>query len=369
MQLYDFELDSTIRPFENFSMGTELFTSLDKEHDIVDRDWRPFVEECDLMQGMQVFTTLDDAWGGFASSYLEALRDEYPKSCIWVWGLQSPLVDVPREKRQLRLSNTAQTLQQAYMQASMVVPLALPETQLPPNIALDRNSPWHVSSLLAAVSETALVPSRLKDYNGAPTLGDLAEGLNTTGNQTLARAAVAIPADVNGYTKGEDMLNFFQIGRGGAKMKHRRNRTFGELTCYRGPSSDEKEPDEAPVTARRQIIGNPIIRRYFSLRPCTIIFARPELTRCYSYATTLQFPLLDSYPHIYQDMLEKKSIPTRSTICTDTSISKRIKTLRAQGTRLIGLEERETLSNGLAEIADAYQDDWSSGSDEDDDEM
>lgn len=63
VQLYDYELDSSIRPFERFAMGTELFDSLDKEHDIIDRDWRPFVEECDLMQGIQVYTTLNDAWG------------------------------------------------------------------------------------------------------------------------------------------------------------------------------------------------------------------------------------------------------------------------------------------------------------------
>lgn len=32
------------------------------------------------------------------------------------------------------------------------------------------------------------------------------------------------------------------------------------------------------------------------------------------------------------------------------------------------MEEREVLTNGLDEIADAYQDDWSSGSDDDDDD-
>lgn len=46
-----------------------------------------------------------------------------------------------------------------------------------------------------------------------------------------------------------------------------------------------------------------------------------------------------------------------------------MKDLRSQGTRLIRLDEREALGNSLAEIADAYQDDWSSGSDEDDDEL
>ena len=35
--------------------------------------------------------------------------------------------------------------------------------------------------------------------------------------------------------------------------------------------------------------------------------------------------------------------------------------------RAIGVEEREALSNSLGEIAEAYEEGWDSGSDEDDD--
>ncbi|KJK92322.1 hypothetical protein H633G_03791 [Metarhizium anisopliae BRIP 53284] len=347
VQLYDFELDSAIRPFERFDMGTELFTSLDKEQDILDRDWRPFVEECDLMQGMQVFTTIDDAWGGFASSYLEALRDEYPKSCIWAWGIQSPLADISREKRQLRLSNTAQSLQQAYTQASTVVPLALPESQLWPHIELDCNSPWHISSLLATVSESALIPSRLKGCNGA-SLADCAESLNTSGNRTIASAGMFIPTDTRDGMDTGDNLSFFQIGQDSSKVKNRPEHIFGQIICHRGPNTEQAEPEETADTRRRQILGNCLTRNYF---------------------TKLQFPLLDSYPHIYRDVINRQSIPVHTVLKTTTSISARMKDLRSQGTRLIRLDEREALGNSLAEIADAYQDDWSSGSDEDDDEL
>ena len=40
------------------------------------------------MQGMQVFTGTHDAWGGFASRYLERVRDEYGKVPVWVWGVE-----------------------------------------------------------------------------------------------------------------------------------------------------------------------------------------------------------------------------------------------------------------------------------------
>jgi hypothetical protein len=75
-------------PFENWSTGGDLFQNLDRELDLIDRDIRPFVEECDQMQGFQMITGLDDAWGGFSSKYLENLRDEYGKTSIWIWGIE-----------------------------------------------------------------------------------------------------------------------------------------------------------------------------------------------------------------------------------------------------------------------------------------
>lgn len=89
-QLYDYELNSSIMPFDKWSLGKELFDGLDREHDIVDRDFRPFIEEADQTQGFQIVTTIDDAWGGFATEYIQRLRDEYGKTPIWVWGLQAP---------------------------------------------------------------------------------------------------------------------------------------------------------------------------------------------------------------------------------------------------------------------------------------
>jgi len=83
-------------PFENWNAGEELFNSLDKEHDLLDRDLRPFAEEADQMQGIQLMTGIDDAWGGFASRYMDRLRDEYGKTTVWVWGLEDGIATVPR---------------------------------------------------------------------------------------------------------------------------------------------------------------------------------------------------------------------------------------------------------------------------------
>ena len=88
IQLNDYSLGSSLQPFENYSSGDELFDSLDKEHDLLDRDLRLWAEECDQMQGIQVFSATDDAWGGFAGRYVERIRDEYGKVALWVWGIE-----------------------------------------------------------------------------------------------------------------------------------------------------------------------------------------------------------------------------------------------------------------------------------------
>ena len=75
-------------PFERWESGEELFAGMDKEHDLLDRDVRVWAEECDQMQGIQVFAGGDDAWAGFAARYVDRLRDEFGKMAIWVWGVE-----------------------------------------------------------------------------------------------------------------------------------------------------------------------------------------------------------------------------------------------------------------------------------------
>ena len=88
VQLNEYELRSQAMPFESWGVGQDLFQRLDKDDDLLDRDVRPFAEECDQLQGLQIFAGTDDAWGGFSASYLDRLRDEFGKTSLWVWGLE-----------------------------------------------------------------------------------------------------------------------------------------------------------------------------------------------------------------------------------------------------------------------------------------
>lgn len=348
---------------------------------MVDRDVRPFVEECDRMQGLQVFATLDDAWGGFAGRYLSALRDEYPKTCIWLWGLTSPMNQIPREKRQLRIANTAQSVADASSLASIVVPVSLPE-RLPSRISLDPRSPWHSSAVLGTAFETALLQTRLAARPGLQPLSmwDVADGLNTSGTQTLARLRMGVGdgARISDEEDGlYDQVDLFGLGqmKGSLPRSGKKSRVFGQLSCYRGSSLDEEdEPSEQVDHRARRLVGGPVVQRQAILSPIPsfglLVYTDVQLTRACSqcsYDSSLKFPLLDSFPSIYENQDEESGLTVKTTLSTETSQGRHLKALQAQSTWSIALEEREALSNTLAEIADAYRDDWESDSDEDDD--
>lgn len=61
-------------------------------------------------------------------------------------------------------------------------------------------------------------------------------------------------------------------------------------------------------------------------------------------------------------------MPVRTALSTDTSMALRIKGLQNIVGKSISSDEREALSNSLGEIAEAYEEGWDSGSDDDDDD-
>ena len=92
-----------------------------------------------------------------------------------------------------------------------------------------------------------------------------------------------------------------------------------------------------------------------------------------SYHPAVEFPLLDSYPKI----LRREegggalggSAAVRAALTADSSVTAKVRGLREAVIRSIGVEDREDVGNELAEIAEGYREGWSSGSDDDDDDV
>ncbi|KAI1311000.1 tubulin domain-containing protein [Xylaria venustula] len=385
VQLSEYELNSTIMPFEKWHMGEELFGSLDKEHDLLDRDLRPFAEEADHMQGIQIMTGLDDAWGSFAAKYVERIRDEYGKTPVWVFGAQEPKTGLPREKRLLKLVNKARALAELSAQASLVVPLSMPEGSLPSTIQLDPSSPWHISALFAATIESTTLYTRLKtsDRVYSSNLGHLTDLLNVFGRQTIANIEMSPIAPANqtqnvtnargdpissldGNTVDDESDSNSQNGPAPLEVdlsspqdlklepgirRSRKRHIFSQLRTYRGP-----EIEEPTAEAKDGIVTS-----HFGIR------RRPKV---HNYSSELSFPIIDSYPTIFRgngNSAIKENMAMRTSLSTDTSVMDKVRALRTAVIRSIGLEDREMIGNELAEIAEGYKEGWSSGSDDDDD--
>ena len=180
-------------PFEKWESGEELFITMDRDIDLLDRDVRVWVEECDQMQGFQIYTGGDDAWAGFAARYIERLRDEFGKTAIWAWGIEDQPEMEPRAHQLIRTLNTAKMIYETSTHASMYIPLSLPTASLPQNVHLNRKSNWHSSALIATAVESVTLPSRLRqDVLERRVFGDLETTLNTNGNQWVAQLQCSI---------------------------------------------------------------------------------------------------------------------------------------------------------------------------------
>jgi hypothetical protein len=210
-------------------------------------------------------------------------------------------IEIFKEKRFLKLSNTARSVSEIASQASLFIPMTMPSTVLPSYVMLDPHSQWHVSGLHSTALESMTLPSRLKATR--ETLDQLGSALNVNGNQNIAKLRMSIDQKValNGHhlsgrlevrAESRDMrvpsqerhnhtsdvpdendlttfdMDFFptetgeQIrGRRSVKKPH----VFGQAENYRGDEipEDEKtnEEDEGYERARRRPAGLPVIHK------------------------------------------------------------------------------------------------------------
>jgi hypothetical protein len=87
-----------------------------------------------------------------------------------------------------------------------------------------------------------------------------------------------------------------------------------------------------------------------------------------SYTTSQAFPVLETYPRIFAGVSSKKNLTVRTTLDTNSKIADSIRQMEQSVRRLVTLDERESLCNGLKTIAEEYVEGWESGSDDGDDE-
>ncbi|KAK5258443.1 mtDNA inheritance, partitioning of the mitochondrial organelle [Exophiala xenobiotica] len=372
VQLQEYELNSQIMPFEKWEAGEDLFQSLDKEFDLLDRDIRPFAEECDQMQGFQVLTGADDAWGGFAAKYLDALRDEYGKTSTWVWGIED-CTRVVRQKQLQRACNTARSLRSIGQLASVYVRIAAPPSTLPGYVNLGSGSDWETTALLCAGFESATLPTRFRGSDGQKrgSLSLLQDTLNTSDNQNLFELQAKIghaTTEANGVSDGDShgpngrmrpedtgpadwepqpaQFDLEYLPRMRDPSVTGPGHIFAQVECERGRS--EHDPFSLSL--------NPEDRLRRRLNEESVV----EI-----YQTGLQFPLLETFPSrlIEADRQHENGLDISTALTCSSRMKDRILELRNATCRMMPLDERESLYSDLSQMAQNYSFGFESGTD------
>ena len=369
VQLHEYELSSTLMPFERWETGEELFASLDREHDLLDRDLRPFLEECDQLQGLQVMTGIDDAWGGFAAKYLERVSDDLGKGCRWVFGLHDGK-RISRQRQMLQMANTAQSMHALNGLASMHIPLTSLPAPLPSYLSMNAESKWHTSALQAAIMESATLPTRLRQQaSGRATFDQLETTLSNEGNRRLAAArlsvgeSVELAAQANGHHDTR-MVSGLANGVEDARQDEtpkldvdffpdtdpvatgrtlgRRPHVFSNITTLRGHLETNDDADDTEALLRDRLGEGP---------------------RTATYGSSLLFPALTSYPQIFRFTGQPDKFAVKASVSTKTAVADRIRSIESIARRSIGLTERESLCDGLCTMAEEYDEGWSDDED------
>lgn len=362
VQLNDYELNSRIMPFEDWSVGEDLFGDLDKEHDLLDRDVRPFAEECDQLRAIQLFTSADDAWGGFCASYVDRLRDEFGKKPIWVWAIEGGS-RVSRQTQVKREMNKARSIYNISPQSSLYTPIIDPPSHTPSTMQFDPKSEWHTTALISSAMESVTLPTRLRRYHdfesslagddGTRKILELQSSI-IPDNENVERDLSVSKRPLT-ETKASEQeapkpqtefeLDFSYDGHGSGN-----SHIFNQLQVWRGikrNQDDGSAPQGDLGLARKQ--------RYSNSAP---MFQ--------SFHTPLPFPIVDSYPRDMFLRAKQDKINILAALTVSSRTAEKIKLMEISAGRIIGVDERETLVNGLAEIRESYETGWMNDSDYDD---
>ncbi|CAB5205145.1 unnamed protein product [Rhizophagus irregularis] len=194
MMQYQFE--DEFMPFDIFSYGKNAFLAHEKELDSFDENFRFFVEECDAIQGFQVYTSIIDGFGGFACSFLEQLRDEYPKTAIWSFGITENRSWAPKGHNSYykQILNIALSTTQLTEFSSLFNPINTPAANQP-NFKLILSSKR--ISIVSAAIETATLPFRSR--HNFTSMFDLITQLNWRGNTKLGSLGLAFPLPISNF--------------------------------------------------------------------------------------------------------------------------------------------------------------------------
>ncbi|KAG0321079.1 mtDNA inheritance, partitioning of the mitochondrial organelle [Dissophora globulifera] len=145
-----------------------------------------------------------DGWGGFAASYLEQLREEYPKATVVTYGLSDVSMgkrSTLRERQTLAVNETL-AMSNLSRLSSLYVPVRSPTQSMlsadgwSKNLKLSPTNRYHTSAFISAGIDSALLPCRLRQ--GSTLMADLVGALNWRNITNIGTLSVGLPFPFGG---------------------------------------------------------------------------------------------------------------------------------------------------------------------------
>ncbi|KAK4058413.1 mtDNA inheritance, partitioning of the mitochondrial organelle [Microbotryomycetes sp. JL221] len=113
--------------FATFTQGREAYVDDVQLRDDLEEDMRSFAERSDHTEGIMLTTSITDAFAGFSSAFVEQLRDEHPKACLFTTAMIHDAHDWKRadneRSRTQRLLNASLSMQMLEEHSSMLLPV------------------------------------------------------------------------------------------------------------------------------------------------------------------------------------------------------------------------------------------------------
>ncbi|KAI9493108.1 tubulin domain-containing protein [Zychaea mexicana] len=196
-QVTTHNMDDSINPYNTYSVGRQSYSDYERETESFEDNFRRFAEECDNLQGFQVFASVDDAFSGFAEGLLQDVRDEFAKTPILCYGLQSSSMPAPERSRQRVTLNRALTMTRIVDLCSSYIPLYTPSSRhifnsgLSPYIQPNCNLLYHTSAILSTAIETVSLSYRTK--SNFLSIGSLCDKMNGQGTTRLSGLSLTLP--------------------------------------------------------------------------------------------------------------------------------------------------------------------------------
>ncbi|KAI5479056.1 hypothetical protein MNV49_004338 [Pseudohyphozyma bogoriensis] len=183
--------------FATWTQGREKYMSSPKLRESVEDDLRSFAERSDYTEGFMITTPISDAFGGFSSVFLEALRDEFTKSTIFTTATLSDSLSWKRKDNDRsiaqRIVNAALSMQHLEEHSSILLPIQPskswePETPWAAYLRDDLPKPATYSQVLTTHLQSA--NTELREIDGLSTIP---QQLNWRGDNKIAHLVGASP--------------------------------------------------------------------------------------------------------------------------------------------------------------------------------